>query len=340
MQVEIEETGTVSSTAFHTNPSSEFLISEGAQLNNNTNDDDDFDNETGREMNSNEFIVPSVTLIKPEMHNKNNETEIQRLRENNVRTENSRAPLVLSPTDITMVESLYFNHQILGQTAKVNLTRSLGHCIRKKNSFSYSVFSSSGGSIEEETELVYATLQKFDTLTMDYNPMKDNVEVLVASDGFWDMVADDEIHSLLNEMECAWRRKQIANETTEGRETLNQQEGLTGIENDVQEEEIILKEDEMENGAHTLDKFALKGRENSSMEGIKVRGGIDKYKADASELESDKRIEDFYVQFANDRWKQMWNYQYKNFPPQVTKFEEGDDIGVAVFSSYVIQKPN
>merc|ERR1712146_717736 len=247
----LETTESESSRVFNTNPSSDFLIGEGGQL----DDDDDTDdqryddptttNNDGPYNNSNDnkLVSPFIHLLKPQMHNKHNEEEILRLREAKVRTENSRAPLVLSPTDITMVESLYFNHQILGQTAKINLTRSLGHCVRKNRSFSLS------GSLAQEDELVYATLQKFDVASMDYNPMKDNVEVLVASDGFWDMVADDEIHSLLNEMESAWRNKQMKTEhgqflIPEEGTTLNQQEGLTGIEDDVQDGEIVLQEEE------------------------------------------------------------------------------------------------
>merc|ERR1712146_657467 len=347
----LETTESESSRVFNTNPSSDFLIGEGGQL----DDDDDTDdqryddptttNNDGPYNNSNDnkLVSPTVALIKPEMHNKNNKAEIERLRANNVRTENSRAPLVLSPTDITMVESLYFNHQIHGQTAKVNLTRSLGHCIQRKQPFPYTAFSSNG-SIENEDNFVYATLQKFDTLSTDFDPMKDNVEVLVASDGFWDMVADDEVHGLLNEMESSWRKKQQKNEEKNSllfnEETLNQQEGLIGIEDDIQKNEIILNEDEVE--TDTIDKKKNMFVHQTKGEAIKGKEitNIDEYKADASELQSEERVEDFYVQFANNRWKQMWNYQYKNFPTQQTKFEEGDDIGVAVFSSYVLAKPN
>merc|ERR1712146_753150 len=262
------------STIYNTNPSSDFLVGEGGEIDddeieveeiipnddatttshttattttsyNNNNDRTNLMNMNANQNNTNEELSssPFIHLLKPQMHNKHNEEEILRLREAKVRTENSRAPLVLSPTDITMVESLYFNHQILGQTAKINLTRSLGHCVRKNRSFSLS------GSLAQEDELVYATLQKFDVASMDYNPMKDNVEVLVASDGFWDMVADDEIHSLLNEMKAAWRKKQMKNEhdqflIPEEGTTLNQQEGLTGIEDDVQDGEIVLQEEE------------------------------------------------------------------------------------------------
>merc|ERR1712146_444953 len=122
--------------------------------------------------------------------------------------------------------------------------------------------------------------------------------------------------------------------------TLNQQEGLIGIEDDIQKNEIILNEDEVE--TDTIDKKKNMFVYQTKGEAIKGKEitNIDEYKADASELKSEERVEDFYVQFANNRWKQMWNYQYKNFPTQQTKFEEGDDIGVAVFSSYVLAKPN
>ena len=101
-------------------------------------------------------------------HNSTNQEELERLKKMGYKIIDDQAPLLLTPTTITMIPA---NRVILGPKDKIAMTRALGHNKKSGDSISYT-------KIETTKHKSY--------------------RIIVASDGFWDVIHNIDVTNFID----------------------------------------------------------------------------------------------------------------------------------------------
>ncbi len=136
------------------------------------------------------------SIVFTKMHNVDNEAEVQRLRENDVKTEDAWRMKIISSKnrDASMCKGIYFNFKYVypadspirswnqnSKEDKLAMTRALGH--------------NHGHH--------FATLQEFDCNTYTYTPGIDTVTIISATDGLWDILCPETSKQIFTDVETS-----------------------------------------------------------------------------------------------------------------------------------------